>query len=625
MNRTKQQLVVTPPPHSTESLLGYVLRVSVKNGYDTPWHVMKYAGLSQGKMDTAGFPAEKLAAIIGRNAAELEPISYCGIGQGGKREFRILGHSLGQSLQNDPLRLARPSFCPNCAQEDGFLKAFWDLSFVVACPKHRCTLISECPECGEALKWFRPGILECKCGASLTNAPIQDVSQELVDLMAIIHAKVYGKPLSAINNSCGFPIHELESVPLRSMLVALPALGRFNLSIQGIAEDCNPMGIANSVAEILRDWPVGYHEFLRRLGLHNNGKSKVSAIGLRKRFEKFYNSMFKHKRRIEGMEFLREEFVRFGLEEWGESVVDTKLLRGQPRYKRFISKSELANQLGVRPITLRRWAEQGFLPMNRISAGSKKRYIVDSLVITVQKGSDGKTLGIREAAAYVGLPVSVLYALRDSGHYKVRHLARFRKAFHEKDLREFTDLVLSQGNVITEIPLGSISLGEVMLLKFRNNTGKGDFMREVLSHRIEVIGRTGASLAGLLFRRESVEQFLRDKRAESENSTWSLKEVAKYLHCDPITLPTLIQEGLIEMVEASTGNRVTEKSVKGFDAKFISLAKLAKSNGTSSRRLKTICTNQHIPLEVFNRGYGKVGQPFVEREYCDSLSHIMCS
>lgn len=625
MNRTKQQLVVTPPPHSTESLLGYVLRVSVKNGYDTPWHVMKYAGLSQGKMDTAGFPAEKFAAILGRNAAELEQISYCGISQDGKPEFRILGHSLGQSLQYDPLRLAKPSFCPHCAQEEGFLEAFWDLSFVVACPKHRCTLVSECPECGKALRWFRPGILECKCGANLTNATTREVSQELVDLMAIIRAKVYGEPLSAIDNSCNFPIHELESVSLRSVLVALPALGRFNLSKQGITKDIYPMIIANSVVELLRYWPAGYHKFLRRLGLRNSDESTVPTIGLRKRFDKFYSAMFKHKRRIEGMEFLRDEFVRFGLEEWGESVVDTKLLRGQPKYKRFISKSELANQLGVRPITLRRWAEQGFLPMNRISAGTKKRYIVDSLAITVQKGSDGKTLGIREAAAYVGLPVSVLNALRDSGHYEVRHLARIRKAFHEKDLREFTDLVLSQGNVITEIPLGSISLGEVMLLKFRNNTGKADFMREVLSYRIEVIGRTGASLAGLLFRRESVEQFLRDKRAESENSTWSLKEVAKYLHCDPITLPTLIQEGLIEMVEASTGNRVTEKSVKGFDAKFISLAKLAKSNGTSSRRLKTICTNQHIPLEVFNRGYGKVGQPFVEREYCDSLSHIMCS
>lgn len=624
MDKTIQPLVLTPSHHPTESLLGYALRISEKNGYDSPWHIMNYAGLSQGKMDTAGFPAEKFAAILGRDTAELEQISYCGISQDGKPEFRILSHSLGQSLQYDPLRLAKPSFCPQCAQEDGFLKAFWDLSFVVACPKHRCTLVSKCPECGEALGWFRPGILKCKCGASLTNAPLHEVSQDIVILMAIIHAKVYGNPLSAIENPCRFPIHELESVSLRSMLVALPALGRFNLSIQGIAEDYCPMGIANSVAEIFHDWPVGYHEFLRRVGIHNSSKSAVSAIGLRKRFEKFYNSMFKHKRRIVGMDFLRDEFVRFGLEEWGESVVDTKLLRGQPRYKRFISKSELANQLGVRPITLRRWAEQGFMPMNRISAGSKKRYIVDSLAITVQKGSDGKTLGIREAAAYVGLPVSVLNALRDSGHYKVRHLARFRKAFHEKDLREFTDLVLSQGNVITEIPLGSISFGDVMMLKFRNNTGKADFMREVLSHRIEVIGRIGASLAGLLFRRESVEQFLRDKRAESENSTWSLREAAQYLHCDPITLPTLIQEGLIEMVEASIGNRVTEKSVKGFDAQFISLAKLAKSNGTSSRRLKAICTNQHIPLEVFNRGYGKVGQPFVEREYCDSLSHIIC-
>lgn len=62
-----------------------------------------------------------------------------------------------------------------------------------------------------------------------------------------------------------------------------------------------------------------------------------------------------------------------------------------------------------------------------------------------------------------------------------------------------------------------------------------------------------ASPVDLLLQREQIEQFLRDKRAESENDTLSLSEAAKYLYCDPMVLPTIIDEGLLESVEVVTG------------------------------------------------------------------------
>lgn len=607
----------------TESLLGYVLRISEENGYNTPWHVLSYAGFSQNQMRTAGFSTEKLAAVLGRDAAELEHISYCGISKDGDCEFRIVGQTLGKALGYSPLRLFKPSFCPHCAQESGFLDAFWDLNFVVGCPKHCCTLINKCHVCDKELGWFRPGILKCECGTSLFNVPIQKIDQELAELMSIILAKVHGKPLSTISNCSGFPISELENVPLRSMLVGLSTLGRFNLLSSGVVADSDPMCVANGAVEALRDWPVGYHEFLRRLYLHNSNESTESVIGLRKRFEQFYGAMFKRKRRTEGFEFIRNEFVRFGLEEWGEGIVDKKMLRGQSEYARYISKAEFANQLGVRPITLKNWAVHGLVPMKVVNMGNIKRYVVDSKAIHFPKKADGRSMGVREAAAFVGLPVSVLKSLRNSGHYSVRHLASTLKSFHEKDLQAFIDLVLSFGDEKAVIPHSSISLGKVMLFKFRNEEGKAEFIREVLSHRIEVEGRTGGNLAGLLFYRTQVEQFLRDKRAEAENGTWSLREAAQYLHCDPLVLPALIQQGLIEAVEFSTGKRVIEKSLKDFDTKFVSLARLAKSEETSSRSLQTLCTNQNIPLEMFNRGYGKAGQPFVKREHRDRLSDAL--
>jgi hypothetical protein len=105
------------------------------------------------------------------------------------------------------------------------------------------------------------------------------------------------------------------------------------------------------------------------------------------------------------------------------------------------------------------------------------------------------------------------------------------------------------------------------------------------------------------------------KRSEAENGTWSLSETAKYLHCDPMTLLTIIHQGLVKTVDVSIGKRVTVISAKQFDNRFVSLAKLAMNNGTSSRRLQSMCVKHNIPLDLFHRGHGKVGQPFANREY----------
>lgn len=619
MSMTIQPLVLTPKHHPAESLLGYTLRVSEKNGYDTPWHVMAHAGLSQGKMGSAGFPAEKLAAALARKASELEPISYCKVTESMGQEFSLLGHSLGQSLQYGPMRLTRPQFCPHCAQEKGFLEAFWDLTLVVACPEHCCTLVDSCPECGEKLKWFRPGILTCRCGANLANATTELVNDELVSMMAIMQAKLHGKPVDMIENTCGFPKHELNNLSLRSLLVLIDILGLHNLSSHGQDAD-DPMSIVQSAIEVLHNWPNGYREFLRRVGKRNEHSQK-SVTGLRKHFEKLYYSLFKRRSPLVGIGFMRNEFVRFGLEEWGEGVVDNKLLRGEQIYKRFVSNFEQASRLGVRPITLRRWGEQGVVPMNMISTGKLKRYVVDSNAVSMKK-AEGRTLGDRAAAAYVRLPVSVLKSLRNSRHYEVSHVPSRLKAFHENDLKLFSSLLSSKGVAVADIPAGSVSLCEVMRLKFRRDEGKADFIREMLSGRIEVIGRTSGSPADIMFSKNEVGQFLRDKRARAENDTWSLSEAAKYLHCDPVVLPTLIREGLLEIVNVPSGRRVTEQSVKNFEAKFVSVAKLAKQIGTSSRLLQRKIAKKNIPIKTFERGYGKADQPFVSREYDDHLSEI---
>jgi DNA-binding transcriptional MerR regulator len=601
--------------------MGFILRVSEENGYESPWQVMTHAGILQGQMNTGGFPIDRLAAILGRDISELAKIAYSNYLPSGKREFCLLGQTLGQSLTYAPLRLKEPSFCAKCASEKGGLDAFWDLSFAVACPDHRNTLISKCPSCGIGLKWFRPGILFCKCGASLADAPVESINDELAELMTIVKAKVHGISLEGIANLSGYPLQQLENVPLRTLLILIEELGTQNLISHG-KEVGEILAVAQSAGDVFRDWPNGFYDFLRRLS-EISKLSGQDTVGLRKRFEKLYESLFKRRYIRQGIDFIRDEFVRFGTNEWGEGVVDNKLFRGERSHKRFVSTSEMSKRLGVRPDTLRAWVEKNDFPAETQTFGNYKRHIVDSNAITIKNGKAGKTLGGREAAAFIGIPVSVLKLLRETGHYRAEYLPSRRKAYHEIDLMNFKEATLS---LTTRLPEGSssgISLREVMRLKFRNETAKADFLRAVLDGRIQSIGRLGEGVDGLQFNTTCVEQFLRDKRAEAEEDSWSLSDTAQFLSCDPVIVPTLIREGFLQVSNCSTGRRVTIQSVKHFDDLYISVARLAKDAGTSSRKLQSKLEVAGVPLRLFERGYGKVGQPFIERKDQVRLNKIV--
>jgi len=69
-------LLRTPAPHPTESLLGFALRVSELNGYDSPWHIFSLACFVQGEIVSAGFKVNKLAAILGFKPEQFEQITY---------------------------------------------------------------------------------------------------------------------------------------------------------------------------------------------------------------------------------------------------------------------------------------------------------------------------------------------------------------------------------------------------------------------------------------------------------------------------------------------------------------------------------------------------------------------
>jgi hypothetical protein len=150
-----------PAPKCTESLFSYPIRLSEKNGFESPWSLFKRAHIDQHEWRTRGAHARKLASIVGCKGHYLEEISYCLDRM--SRSYTLLGHPISATdIEPD-----RPKLCVECVQDKGFVEAHWDLVVMIACPIHATWACQRCLSCGQNLGLYRPGLLKCSCGSSL--------------------------------------------------------------------------------------------------------------------------------------------------------------------------------------------------------------------------------------------------------------------------------------------------------------------------------------------------------------------------------------------------------------------------------------------------------------------------
>jgi hypothetical protein len=489
-------LVRHPNPYPTESLLGYVLRVSEGNGYSSPWSVYRLAGLKSHEMRASGIRLEKLARITNWPEEKLDAIAYSAP-PGQPRWSRLLGHPL---LPQD-LNLSHPRFCPQCVREKGFLEAHWDLALMVACPIHRCLLVSSCPECGHRLRWFRHGLFECECGGDLSSCALSSTPEAEASLLDTLRRKALPSPAYA-SNPMGLPQDQLMAMGLRSMLLAIRTIAKHRILTDGIGDSSNDQEIVSAAARVLVDWPRNFIALLEDIG--RQLLADVSG-GIGKQFAGIYWGLFRNKAMGDSKqtEFLRVAFLDFAMNHWGRGFVDHKIIRdlGGVGTKRFLTQTEFAAKIGVQQSTAARLLKNSNLGSKRVKCGAADRIVVDSEQVSIPRTWPGKIYRVREAAKRLGLSVSVLKALKESGIYEVNHLLPTRGGFHELDLSAFarkmldfapdqkTSCIRGQGTVT----LRSVLCGRRDSLEIKLNV-----VRAVLSGSIAVLNNSDGTAGGLV-------------------------------------------------------------------------------------------------------------------------------
>lgn len=118
-------------------------------------------------------------------------------------------------------------------------------------------------------------------------------------------------------------------------------------------------------------------------------------------------------------------------------------------------------------------------------------------------------MGERSAAAYIGMPVSVLQSLRWTGHFETKYMARTRKAFHELDLNAFVTklLTLPRTDSLSDEAVG-ITLAGAMRLKLGSADRKAGIIRAMIAGELSIIGAITDKPTGLLLDKNEVRNYM---------------------------------------------------------------------------------------------------------------------
>jgi len=207
-----RSLVFSAVPHADESFIGYLIRLTEVNHYETPAWILQLASLNNylSKVSIAfdeTLNLKGLGSLTGINAEQLRGLLY--LPSGVKRNKFVDYDVLGSAVPRIAISAHRPKICSACLNEQCYVRKVWDLTAVTTCPVHRCLLFDECPKCCRTLPLSRKRISTCTCGYNWREHPLTSVAESQLEISKRVHFL------------CGLPsvegLSQLQSSPLASL------------------------------------------------------------------------------------------------------------------------------------------------------------------------------------------------------------------------------------------------------------------------------------------------------------------------------------------------------------------------------------------------------------------------
>jgi hypothetical protein len=477
-----------PAPRRTESLMGYILRLSEENGYSTPFKMLPRAGIRR----ISPYKFTDISKLTQSSPAFIRSIGYH-LGAKKHGHYCLLWHA----VRSRDLLFSRAKLCPECVEEKGFIEAYFDLAVMIACPVHKRMLVDVCSNCHQNLQWSRPGLLECSCGASLSLRSVRFMDKAATDLLDVIRRKVLRLP-SALEYESRIPAEQFSRMNLRSILSMIEALGRVESKPIGTVTLEHWEHLVLFAASICSDWPNNFERLLEKLASEKTTdtlhRSETNNL------ERLHNSLLNR-----DAAFVRDAVSSFVI----NSLVDDEANRKEESFsrcsERFVTCKKLFSRCKVDRQTGFGILQAQNIPIVQAKWLRKTESYIDIASACAFQKTIRNLYKVKKVAALTGLSVMMLRRLKDSGDFEVRHLPKEMSRMHERDVQSFIakaeDLIphLARNQKFSQ-PV--IRLSSISRLSDEKIAARANIFRLVLAKKIPVVGRAGKKIGDLLIRKD---------------------------------------------------------------------------------------------------------------------------
>jgi len=467
-------LPITPRPHQDESYRGYILRLSESNGLGTPATMLRYAGLHEDEIRLTTHPPEVIAALAACPESTVRKV-YPGIKNRSSRTYLAGRSVLGHHLQTKISRI-----CPECIVDLGYQPAWGDLQAMIVCPTHRRHLITRCPECDSKLSWMRSGLLECRCGASLAHARGDIAPDNLVDMAKMIHAAFYVTMLDDSESRCKMPFSGMSLMSLQTMLRVINSIGARWLWLEsgaGSRKNFDCVDKFKAAAHVFSNWPHNFHALLE-MESQVIGGGKFSFW---KNQQSTFEYLFKRNYAEHEVAFLGVALMEYASKHAAGLSIDSRLMQkhGHGIEDQHSIKS-VCKRLNITPATLRKRIRKGIYDAEVRWVGRTAKIIFNTEPTSGILPNDEGNFGIREAADYIGLPVTTLSILREKNIYQPLHHTNKLSGWAKQDLDDCKELFLSMA-VSTDMANHDdlVDMATIMRMKPRHDYSKAEVLMAI--------------------------------------------------------------------------------------------------------------------------------------------------
>lgn len=373
------RLLRSGKPEADESLMGYIIRLTEQNGYPSPSWIISRTGLASGVTQSCSFVFASpnsfrfLSSLTGATISELASTAY---------HNHLFS---GLPTPSASVRLCSPKICPGCLTESPYCRRTWDISAVTTCPRHKCLLIDECPNCKRHITWVRNHVTICPCEFDWREATATPIEAFEGALTAHVH------------HLCGLPINE-SIINYRSPVTNLKlhdfllVLFFFAGLYQGISVSTGKHllhgrnnrdihTLLTNTYSIFDNWSKNFHQFLR-WRLEQERKMPLMRNRLKsmlyKDFGKFYTGLYQI---LTGGQFgfIKEAFIDYLVEEWdgGDLPYNHKKDGKQHLKGKYVLKSDARRLLSADEQRITSLIENNELRTVVRSKGMKRLIFID--------------------------------------------------------------------------------------------------------------------------------------------------------------------------------------------------------------------------------------------------------